>query len=158
MILEGLNQEFHQTPCSKERISLILSEAGETCAAICVYLMNKSAMALKSLQQNTEMQGCIRWANWCGGIRTEVCLWEVAIQGTWILDVRSQWLSPQEVMLWSSYNSHNRIPDIGKKLIFSDVGRRVPTCKKKQILQMYWCFHLFFGDFLLHDQLSWMFS
>lgn len=74
MILEGLNQEFHQTPFSKERISLIPSEAGETCVVKCIYLMNKSAMALKLLQQNTEMQGCIRSANGCGGIRTEVCL------------------------------------------------------------------------------------
>lgn len=60
MILEGLNQEFHQTPSSKERISLILSEVGQTCAVKCIYLMSKSAMALKLLQQSTERQGCVR--------------------------------------------------------------------------------------------------
>lgn len=118
MILEGLNQDFHQTPSSKERISLILSEAGETCAVKCIYLMNKSAMALKLLQQNTEMQGCIRWANWCGGVRTEVSLWDVALWGSWFLDVRSPWSSPQEVRLWSSYDSHSRKPEIERKLIF----------------------------------------
>lgn len=51
MILGGLNQEFHQTPSSKERIPLILSEVGETCAVKCIYSMNKSAVALKLLQR-----------------------------------------------------------------------------------------------------------
>ena len=57
MILGGLNQEFHQTLSSKERISLILSEVGESYAVKCVYSINKSAMALKLLQQDTKMQG-----------------------------------------------------------------------------------------------------
>lgn len=149
MILEGLNQECNQTPSSKGRISLILSGVGETCAVKCIYLMNKSSMALKLLQQSTDMQGCIRWANWCGEIRTEVSLWDVTLKGNWFLDVRSLWSSPQEVRLWFPYDSHNRKPEIGKKLIFSDGGRRVPLCKNqnKQILQMYWCFYLFLEIF-----------
>lgn len=148
MILGGLNQEFHQTPSSKERISLILSEVGETHTVKCIYSMNKSATALKSLQRNTEMQGCIRWANWCAGIRTEVSLWDVTLRGTWLLGVRSLWSSPQEVRLCSPWDSQNRKCGIGKKLIFSDTRRGVSTCKNqnKQIFQMYWGFHHFFFE------------
>lgn len=55
MILGGLNQEFCQAFSSKERISLILTEFGETCAVKCIYLINKSAMVLKLLQQDTKI-------------------------------------------------------------------------------------------------------
>lgn len=126
-----------------------------------MYLFNEQVCrGLKIAAEDTEMWGCIRWANWCGGVRTEVSLWGVALRGTWVLDVRSLWSSPQGVRLCSPYDSHNRKWEFGKKIIFSDMGRRVSICKNqdKQIFQMYWHFHLFLETFLLRDQLSWMFS
>lgn len=78
MILGGLNQEFRQTLSSKERISLILSEVGDTRAAKCIYSINKSAMALKLLQQDTKTKGELvlgldELTN-AVGVRTEVSL------------------------------------------------------------------------------------